>query len=87
MKLQSARGMKSLAITRFNKCLAHGQNRTTREREGLGMSEIRNLDGKLVCRIDDESGIVEIKIKDCITLIKVNPDGTTKVINQKSTAA
>lgn len=51
------------------------------------MSEIRNLDGKLVCRIDNQSGIVEIKIKDCITLIKVNTDGTTKVINQKSTAA
>ena len=51
------------------------------------MSEIRNLDGKLVCRIDDASGTVEIKIKDCITLIKVNLDGTTKVINQKSTAA
>ncbi len=51
------------------------------------MSEIRNLDGKLVCRIDDASGIVEIKIKDCITLIKVNPDGSTKVINRKTTAA
>ncbi len=51
------------------------------------MSEIRNLDGKLVCRVDDASGIVEIKIKDCITLIKVNQDGTTKVINRKKTAA
>lgn len=51
------------------------------------MSEIRNLDGKLVCRIDDASGIVEIKIKNCITLIKINPDGTTKVINRKATAA
>ncbi len=51
------------------------------------MSEIRNLDGKLVCRIDDVSGIVEIKVKDCITLIKVNPDGITKVINRKNPAA
>lgn len=48
------------------------------------MSEIRNLDGKLVCLIDNKSGTVEIKIKDCITVIKINPDGTTKVINRKS---
>ncbi len=48
------------------------------------MNEIRNLDGKLVCRIDGASSIVEIKVKDCITLIKVNTDGTTKIINRKN---
>jgi hypothetical protein len=48
------------------------------------MSEIRNLDGKLVCRIDHVSGTLEIKVKDCITLIKVNPDGTTEVVNRKN---
>ncbi|MEG3071804.1 MAG: hypothetical protein HQP61_10905 [Peptococcaceae bacterium] len=51
------------------------------------MSEIRNLDGKLVCRIDHASGTLEIKVKDCITLIKVNPDGTTEVVNRKNPAA
>ena len=51
------------------------------------MSEIRNLDGKLVCRIDHVSGTLEIKVKDCITLIKVNPDGTTEVVNRKNLAA
>ena len=51
------------------------------------MSEIRNLDGKLVCRIDYASGTLEIKVKDCITLIKVNPDGTTEVVNRKNPAA
>lgn len=51
------------------------------------MSEIRNLDGRLVCRVDDTTGTVEIKIKDCITLIKVKPDGTTEVINRKDPAA
>lgn len=49
------------------------------------MNEIRNLDEKLVCLIDDESGTVEIKLKGCITLIKVNKDGTTKIINRKTT--
>jgi len=51
------------------------------------MSEIRNLDGKLVCRVDEASGIVEIKVKGCITQIKLNPDGTAKVIHRKDTAA
>ena len=51
------------------------------------MSEIRNLDGKLVCRIDHASGTLEIKVKGCITLIKVNSDGTTEVVNRKNPAA
>jgi len=51
------------------------------------MREIRNSDGRLVCRVDDASGTVEIKIKDCITLIKLNPDGTTEIINVKNPAA
>lgn len=51
------------------------------------MNEVRNLDGKLVCRIDDASGIIEIKVKDCITQIKVNPDGSTEITNHKNPAA
>jgi len=51
------------------------------------MSEIRNLDGRLVCRVDEMTGTVEIKIKDCITLIQVKPDGTTEVVNRKASAA
>ena len=48
------------------------------------MNEVRNLDGKLVCRIDDVLGIIEIKVKDCITQIKINPDGSTNIINHKN---
>lgn len=48
------------------------------------MSEVRNLDGKLVCRVYEATGTVEIKIKDCITLIKRNADGTTEVVNLKN---
>jgi hypothetical protein len=49
------------------------------------MSEIRNLDGRLVCRIDESTGTVEIKIKDCITLIRVDAKGKTEIINLKNT--
>lgn len=47
------------------------------------MREIRNSDGRLVCCLDKATGTVEIKIKDCTTLIKRNTDGTTEVINFK----
>lgn len=48
------------------------------------MSEVRNLDGRLVCLIDEFTGTVEIKIKDCITIIKRNVDGKTEIINLSS---
>lgn len=51
------------------------------------MKEVRNLDGRLVCQIDDSAGTVEIKMKACTTTIKRNPDGTTEVINNKNSAA
>ncbi len=51
------------------------------------MNEVRNLDGRLVCCLDDDTGTVEIKIKGCTTVIKRNPDGTTEIVNLKNTAA
>ena len=51
------------------------------------MNEVRNLDGRLVCRVDDGTGTVEIKSKDCVTLIKMNPNGTTEIMNLKNPAA
>jgi len=51
------------------------------------MSEVRNIDGRLVCCVDGATGTVEIKIKDCITLIQIKPDGTTEVVNRKASAA
>lgn len=50
------------------------------------MREVRNSDGRLVCCLDDATGTVEIRIKNCTTLIKRNPDGTNEVINTKSPA-
>ncbi len=51
------------------------------------MREIRNIDNRLVCRIDEGTGTVEIKIKDCTTLVKRNQDGTYAVINTKKPVA
>jgi uncharacterized Rossmann fold enzyme len=38
------------------------------------MNEVRNADGKLVCRIDKEERIIEIIAKGCITIIHYHPD-------------
>ena len=51
------------------------------------MNEVRNLDGRLVCCIDETTGTVEIRIKNCTTLIKRNLDGTMKVVNVKKPVA
>ncbi|MFV0485412.1 MAG: hypothetical protein ACK5MU_04300 [Candidatus Saccharimonadales bacterium] len=50
------------------------------------MKEIRNSDGRLVCRINETTGAVEICIKGCITLIERQPDGEIKIINTKQAA-
>ena len=47
------------------------------------MYEVRNSDGRLVCRIDEHTGAVEISIKGCATLIKRNVFGKIRVINTK----
>lgn len=46
------------------------------------MKEIRNSQGKLVCRIDKRSKTVEIILKGCITLIRFSDDGTISVTNK-----
>lgn len=48
------------------------------------MTEVRNLDKKLVCYIDKKNGIIEIGLKDCKTKISVLPNGQLEVINTKN---
>ena len=43
--------------------------------------EVRNGDGRLVCRIEKTTGDIEIVIKGCTTLIKRTENGEVKVIN------
>jgi len=54
-------------------------------REVKQVREVRNLDRKLVCRVDELNGIVEIALKDCKTLLCLAPDGKIEVINTRST--
>ena len=46
------------------------------------MRDIKNDAGKLVCRLDEKAGLVEIVQKGCKTLIHFNLDGTAEVINK-----
>ncbi|KUK53259.1 MAG: Uncharacterized protein XD78_1340 [Desulfotomaculum sp. 46_296] len=48
------------------------------------MQDVRNIQGKLVCRIDEKAGIVEIVHKSCKTLIHFRPDGTAEVTNTEA---
>ncbi|MDD4494680.1 MAG: hypothetical protein PHV32_10120 [Eubacteriales bacterium] len=50
------------------------------------MQEVRNSDGRLVCRLDEFTNTIEIKLKDCTTRIKFNLDGTAEVVNIKEVA-
>ena len=49
---------------------------------GVCMEEIRNSQGKLVCRVDKMSKTVEIVLKGCTTLIRFASDGTITVTNK-----
>lgn len=48
------------------------------------MRDIKNSKGKLVCRLDEKTSIVEIVHKGCKTLIHFKPDGTAEVINTEA---
>ena len=50
------------------------------------MREIRNSDGRLVCKVDERTGAVEIIVKGCITTVERTQDGKIKVVNSKEAA-
>ena len=47
------------------------------------MGEVRNIDRKLVGAISMDRRVFEIRLKDCVTQIKVKPDGTLGVTHRK----
>jgi len=55
-----------------------------KERRVNEMRDIRNARGKLVCRLDEKAGVVEIVYKGCKTLIFIKPDGTAEIINTEA---
>ena len=48
------------------------------------MLDIRNNDGRLVCQVDEKTGDVEIKTKNCLTIIKHKPDNMPEIINTRT---
>ena len=46
------------------------------------MRVIKNLDNKRVCDISADNRTVTIKIRNCATIIKANPNGTLKVAHK-----
>ena len=47
------------------------------------MVDVRNLDNKLVCCIDEAKAIVEIRLKDCKTNIRLLQSGKLEIKNTK----
>lgn len=48
------------------------------------MYGVRNSDGRLVCCIDESIDVViEIRIKNCVTLITVDSNGKVEITNAK----
>lgn len=50
------------------------------------MNEVRNLNNKRVCDLSSDRRVIEIRLKNCLTRITANPDGTLNV-EHISTAA
>jgi hypothetical protein len=46
------------------------------------MRDVKNSAGKLVCRVDDETGTVEIVRSGTKTLLRLLPDGTFDIHNE-----
>jgi hypothetical protein len=51
------------------------------------MNEFRNNDGKRVCDVSTDKRVIEIRLRNCITRITANPDGTLEIENIPTTPA
>lgn len=55
-------------------------------KEEMALGEVRNLNQKLIGAISADKRVLEIQIKDCVTLISVRQDGTLGVTHGKKAA-
>ena len=46
------------------------------------MREVRNINNKRICDISNDKKVVEIRLKDCLTIITANPDGTLNISHE-----
>ena len=52
-------------------------------KENRKMLDVRNIDGRLVCQVDEKTGAIEIKTKNCKTIIKPKPDSMPEITNTR----
>lgn len=52
----------------------------------MKLTDIRNSQGRLICRVDEGSKIVEIAVKGCITTIHFSDDGKINISNTSKAA-
>ena len=45
------------------------------------MTEVRNIVGKLVCRIDKAHKSIEIAVKGYVTIVRFDDDGSIQITN------
>ena len=46
------------------------------------MEEVRNINNKRICDISKDKKVIEICLKDCLTIITANPDGTLNITHK-----
>ena len=47
------------------------------------MNEVRNLNKKRIGDMSSDQRLFEVQIKDCVTRITVNPDGTLNITHER----
>ncbi|MGI6737789.1 MAG: hypothetical protein ACOX54_00050 [Christensenellales bacterium] len=46
------------------------------------MQEVRNINNKRICDISNDQKVIEIRLKNCLTIITANPDGTLNITHE-----
>ncbi len=47
------------------------------------MKQELNLDHKRVCDISSDQKVIKIRLKDCLTIITANPDGSLNITHER----
>jgi hypothetical protein len=55
------------------------------KREVRKMREVRNTDGRLMAKYDKVTGRLEMRVKDCVTVVIFPPGTEIEIVNSKKT--
>ena len=47
------------------------------------MIEVRNINNKRICDISNDHKVIEIRLKNCLTIITANPDGSLNITHER----